>query len=105
MKYVDGTRLSVPEARELDALKAPLSLDAASSLDNSALARALGMEAAARHYVEPTMASLAASPMWRLMCDELVSAARDEERLRLAFLLASARLYMAGNQAVFDDKD
>jgi hypothetical protein len=105
MKYVDGTQLSVPEAQEQAALKAPLSLDAASSLDNACLARALAMEGAARKYLEPTVLCLAASPMWRLLCDRIVASAGSEEDLRLEFLIASARLMLAGLEAVELDKD
>lgn len=99
MKYHDGVHLSMPEVKERAALDAPLSLDAASSLDNSALARALAHEASAQIYIGPTVATLAASPMWRLMADELFATVANERVFRMAFLLASARLMLAGCEA------
>ena len=105
MKYQDGTVLSLPEAKELEALRAPLTLDAASTFDNSALSRVLARESGALLYIEPTALALARSPVWRLMCEELFSTVSDPERFRLAFLLASARLFVAGCEAEQSDND
>lgn len=99
MRFEDDVFLSLPEDREADALHAPLTLDRASTFENSALAVTLAMEGAAKYFIGPTVESLARSPLWRLMCEELLAAREDPDALRMAFLLASARLYSAGSEA------
>ena len=99
MKYRNDVNLSVVEVKDLEALLAPLTLDDAATLDNAALARSLAREAASVILLGPKVKSLAASPIWRLMCAELQATRKDAGEFQIAFLLASARLMVAGAEA------